>query len=125
MNLNQVTIPSKNLDISVAFYQQPGLRLIVDARPRYARFECPDGDSTFSIHEADQLPTGNGIVLYFECDDLRGDVERLTEGGVLFDELPEQKSWLWTEARLTDPDNNKLILFHAGEHRKNPPWRIV
>lgn len=51
MNLNQVTIPSLDLSKSVPFYQQLGLKLIVESQPHYARFECPDGNSTFSIQD--------------------------------------------------------------------------
>ena len=50
MNLNQVTIPSVDVIKSVEFYKKLGLRLIVDASPRYVRFEVPDGEATFSIH---------------------------------------------------------------------------
>ncbi len=56
MNLNQITIPSLDVDKSTAFYIKLGLHLIVDARPRYVRFEMPDGDATFSIHKVDELP---------------------------------------------------------------------
>ena len=48
MNLNQITIPSLDLKRATEFYKKLGLTLIVDALPRYVRFECPDGDSTFS-----------------------------------------------------------------------------
>ena len=124
MNLNQVTIPSLNLDKSVAFYQTMGLKLIVSALPRYARFECPDGDSTFSIHLVDQLPVGKGTSIYFEDDNLDELVTRRQEEGIIFDEVPEDRPWLWREARLKDPDGNAIILFKAGDNRKNPPWRI-
>ncbi len=124
MNLNQVTIPSRDLSVSVPFYQQLGLRLIVDALPRYARFECPDGDSTFSIHLSGALPSGNGISVYFECDDLDATVNSLVNNGVAFDVMPVKQPWLWTEAHLRDPDNNHIILFNAGNNRKDPPWRI-
>ena len=60
MNLNQITIPSLDLTKSVPFYEKLGLKLIVEALPHYARFECPDGASTFSIHQTAELPTGNG-----------------------------------------------------------------
>jgi len=43
---------------------------------------------------------------------------------MIFEELPTDKGWLWREARLKDPDNNQLILFYAGDNRKNPPWKI-
>lgn len=124
MNLNQVTVPSLDLSKSVSFYQKLGLRLIVDSPPHYVRFECPNGDSTFSIHQVEKLPEGEGIYVYFECEDLDERVARLREEGIEFDELPTDQRWLWREARLKDPDNNQLILFYGGENRKNPPWRI-
>lgn len=125
MNLNQITIPSLNLNTSVAFYQTLGLKLIVKALPHYARFECPDGDASFSIHLVEKLPQGAGIYVYFECDSLDSYVESLQKKEVVFDELPTDKRWLWREARLKDPDGNQLILYHAGENRLNPPWRIA
>jgi len=124
MNLNQVTVPSNDLAVSVPFYKKLGLKLIVDALPHYARFECPDGDSTFSIHRTEELPTGPGIYVYFECENLDETVNELIENGIAFDEPPTDKRWLWREARLKDPDGNQLILFYGGENRLNPPWRV-
>ena len=66
MNLNQITIPSLNVEVATEFYKKLGLHLIVDASPRYVRFEVPDGDATFSIHQVEKLPKGEGITLYFE-----------------------------------------------------------
>ena len=124
MNLNQITIPSLDLNTSVPFYKKLGLLLIVDASPDYARFECPEGDATFSIHKVAELPTGDGVYVYFECEHLDEQVSSLLKRGILFDELPNDKRWFWREARLRDLDNNQVILFHAGKNRKNPPWRI-
>jgi catechol 2,3-dioxygenase-like lactoylglutathione lyase family enzyme len=50
MNLNQVTVPSTDVRRSIDFYQSLGLMLIVENLPSYARFECPEGDATFSVH---------------------------------------------------------------------------
>ncbi|UOB19242.1 VOC family protein [Abyssalbus ytuae] len=124
MNLNQVTVPSVNVEESIKFYEKLGLKLIVRSLPKYARFECPDGDSTFSIHKVDCLPEGDGMYVYFEDDKLDDLVIKLEADGFIFDELPENKSWLWREARLKDPDGNQIILFNAGKNRKNPPWRV-
>ncbi len=77
MNLNQVTIPSKDVPIAIDFYQKLGLHLIVDSRPRYARFECPEGEATFSIHRVERLPEGPGTTVYFECGDLDARVAEL------------------------------------------------
>jgi uncharacterized glyoxalase superfamily protein PhnB len=72
----------------------------------------------------EQLPQGEGIWVYFECENLDEYVQELAEKGIEFEEMPNDKSWLWKEARLKDPDNNQLILFYGGENRKNPPWRV-
>ena len=125
MNLNQITIPSRDLEKSLNFYEQLGLKLIVNALPRYLRFLCRDGNSTFSVHLQEELPKGNGIVVYFESEDLDKEVNRLLALGLVFEELPSDKSWLWREARIKDPDCNQIILFWAGENRINPPWRIT
>ncbi len=124
MNLNQITVPSLDVEKSIIFYQKLGLKLIVHSNVHYARFECPDGDSTFSIHETDQLPSGDGISVYFEIEKLDPTVEKLVSIGIQFDELPKDQPWLWREARLKDPDGNQLILYTAGVNRKNPPWKI-
>jgi catechol 2,3-dioxygenase-like lactoylglutathione lyase family enzyme len=124
MNLNQITVPSLNIPESIAFYKKIGLELIVEALPHYARFVCPNGNATISVHLVEELPKGDGIYLYFECDDLDERVNSLKTKGVVFDELPNDKPWLWKEARLKDPDGNRLILYFAGENRLNPPWRI-
>lgn len=124
MNLNQVTIPSLDLGKSVKFYQTLGLKLIVDSIPRYARFVCPDGDATFSIHLVEKLPTGEGVTVYFECENLDEVYNRLVDAGVEFALSPTDQTWLWREARLKDPDGNHIILFYGGENRINPPWRI-
>jgi predicted enzyme related to lactoylglutathione lyase len=124
MNLNQITVPSLDLTKSIPFYKKLGLNLIVKALPNYARFECPDGNSTFSLHQTNELPKGEGIYVYFECEDLDEYVENLKQKGVQFDTEPTDEKWLWREARLKDIDGNQLILFYAGENRLNPPWRI-
>ena len=124
MNLNQVTLPRLDLQRAVEFYETLGLRLIVLSMPRYARFECPVGEGTFSLHLVEELPVGQGPIVYFECDALDAKVAALMENGVHFDTQPTDQPWLWREASLRDPDGNALILFFAGTYRKNPPWRI-
>jgi catechol 2,3-dioxygenase-like lactoylglutathione lyase family enzyme len=123
MNLNQVTVPVTDVTRSINFYQSLGLKLIVRSLPHYARFECPEGDATFSLHLADKQAPG-GIWLYFEVAQLDEYINELMQKGILVDEMPEDKPWLWREARLKDPDNNQLIIYHAGSNRKSPPWRL-
>jgi len=120
MNLKQVTVPATDVAASVAFYRALGLRLIVDSVPRYARFECPDGDSTFSIHHVDSAPDTAGLTVYFECEDLDQVVARLREAGLEFDSPPTDQRWLWREARLYDPSGNQICLYTAGQNRRHP-----
>ena len=124
MNLNQVTIYSERPAETVEFFEELGLKRIVDSLPRYARLECPDGESTLSVHITSDAQTTSNIVLYFECEDLNAKVEQLKAVGLIFDQDPTGRDWLWREAYLKDPNGNKICLFYAGENRKNPPWRV-
>jgi catechol 2,3-dioxygenase-like lactoylglutathione lyase family enzyme len=124
MNLNQVTLPVTDIERSIAFYQSLGHRLIVKALPHYARFECPEGDATFSIHKVDEMSKEPHTITYFEVADLDDTANKLVAAGIHFDELPQDKNWLWREARLKDPDGNRLVIYFAGYNRKNPPWRV-
>lgn len=120
MRMNQVTVTMPDLDAGWRFYTALGLIPIVDSRPRYARFRCPDGDGTFSIQQGQAAP--GGTTIYFECDDLDGTVERLKLSRIAFASGPDDKPWLWREAELHDPAGNRIVLFLAGENRLAPPW---
>jgi catechol 2,3-dioxygenase-like lactoylglutathione lyase family enzyme len=126
MNLNQVTAPAHDLAASIAFYESLGLKLIVRA-DHYARFECPDGDATFSLslRETPVPPDREGVHVYFECDDLDARVAALKGRGLRFESGPSDRPWLWREAWLTDPAGNLICLYWAGKNRKQPPWRIA
>jgi catechol 2,3-dioxygenase-like lactoylglutathione lyase family enzyme len=124
MNLNQVTIYTEKPLETTEFYRKLGLKLIVDSLPRYARMLCPDGDSTLSIHAADDTSSTSNVVLYFECEDLDAKVSELKNAGIEFVSEPHDQTWLWRESYLKDPAGNKICLFRAGENRQNPPWRV-
>ncbi|TDF36492.1 VOC family protein [Alteromonadaceae bacterium M269] len=121
MNLNQVTMPVYDLPTAVTFYQELGFKLIVDS-PAYARFKCPEGNSSFSLSLHPNVK--NYSTIYFEHQDLDNWVATLIEKGIAFDQLPQDQTYLWREAILYDPSGNKLILYWAGENRLNPPWRV-
>ncbi len=123
MNLNQISLPARDIKASIAFYQNLGLTLIVETQI-YARFELPDGDATMSLHKTDAALGEEGIYVYFECADLDARVEALKAKGLVFENDPEDQRWLWREAWLKDPAGNWLCLYLAGENRKDPPWRI-
>lgn len=122
MNLNQVTVTLPELDEGWRFYCALGLIPVVDSRPNYVRFLCPDGASTFSLHKGEAK--GTGTTVCFECDDLDARYQALTAAGIVFTGPPEDKPWLWREAELFDPGGNRLLLYFAGENRLDPPWGI-
>lgn len=123
MNLNQVSIPVKDLPEANAFYQKMGFVQIVNS-PHYSRFECPSGDSTFSLMLEEEESFKNGATIYFEHEELDAWVTELTSKGFVFDQMPTDMGYLWREAILHDPSGNKIKLYFAGENRKNPPWRV-
>ena len=123
MRMNQVTVGATDLGRSESFYRSLGLRLIVKDE-HYLRFECPDGDATFSVDLVDAVHDHEQVTVYFEDDQLDATCERLRRGGIVFEHPPTDMPWLWREARLRDPDGHRLCLFHAGENRQFPPWRL-
>lgn len=123
MNLNQVTVASTDIAASKSFYTLLGLNLIVDAG-HYLRFECPQGESTFSVQLSEGSIDETKTKVYFETAELDKEVNRLVELGIKFDLLPKDQPWLWREAHLKDPAGNPLILYFAGSNRKSPPWKV-
>lgn len=121
-SLNQVTVGSTNYAASVDFYKALGLQQIVDSPSNgYARFEVPNG-ATFSIHESEDI--GTSTVVYFESKRLDAWVSELVSEGFAFEQMPQDESWGWREARLLDPSGNIVCLYSAGENRRYPEWRI-
>ncbi|OAB80327.1 VOC family protein [Cochleicola gelatinilyticus] len=124
MNLNQVTVPSIDVEKSILFYKKLGLQLIVKSLPKYARFECPNGNTTFSIHQVVSVTESQSVWVYFEVENVSEKVSELQSKGITFETTPVEQSWLWIEAKLKDHDGNQIMIYHAGKNRKNPPWRI-
>jgi catechol 2,3-dioxygenase-like lactoylglutathione lyase family enzyme len=122
VRLNQVTVAVTDLDRAADFYRRLGLKQIV-AADGYARFSCPDGESTLSLKRLEVVPE-SATTVYLECEDLDATFAILQHAGFAFEHDPADQPWLWREARLRDPDGNRLCLFRAGENRLNPPWRL-
>lgn len=127
MRLNQITIPCVDYRESVAFYSRLGMMQIVDAPPRYARFESSDGGgATLSLHTVDHSAVTH-TVIYFDHESVEAldqHVRELEREGLRFDSPPQDQRWGWREARLRDPAGNEVCLMFAGDNRRFPPWRI-
>ena len=126
--LNQHTVPLVDYAASVAFYEMLGLKLIVNAPPRYARFELPERDgaepSTFSIEWVDGWTGGDWPQIWFESDRLDDLVAELKANGLVLESEPQVLSYLWRVAHLRGQAGNRVTPCHAGENRRNPPRRL-
>jgi len=118
---NQITLPATDHAASFAFYRALGLIPIVDSDARYARFESAGG-TTLSIEAAAEV--GGRPIVFFEVADLDAAVAAARARGIAVSD-PVDQSWGWREARLADPAGNALCLYHAGENRRFPPWRLT
>lgn len=96
MRLHHVTVGCTDYEASAHFYEMLGLTRIVDAPPRYARFETPSGQ-TLSIHATETV--SSTTIVYFEVDDVDSAFATLTDQGLAFDQPPRDERWLWREAR--------------------------
>ena len=128
LRLNQVTLGAKDMAASVLFYENLGLKLIVDSAPRYCRFEFPEHSetpqpATLSLHEVDNnwKPPSDWPLIYFEVDDVP---EFLQQKNIIPTSDAEMKSYLWVEADIIDPSGNRIRIYQAGENRRFPPWRV-
>lgn len=122
MRLNHVTLPVSNVEASAGFYRRLGLTQIVASYPDYARFLSPEGDVTLSVHRSEQ--TAAQASVHFEVEDVDAAVAELEQAGFAFEWGPVDQPYLWREAVLLDPDGNRIFIYHAGEMRLDPPWRL-
>lgn len=121
MRLNHVTLPATLLTDSVAFYEAVGLKLIVLAEPRYARFAVDDG-STLSVEVSGGKAEDAEIFLW--CADVDAEVAAAQARGVVFAWGPADQSYLWRTAGVRDPAGNLIVLFTPGVNQHFPPWRL-
>jgi catechol 2,3-dioxygenase-like lactoylglutathione lyase family enzyme len=123
MRLNHVTLPATDVEASAEFYRRLGLIQIVASYPNYARFVAPEGGVTLSLH-LDEAAVPSGASVHFEVDDADQAITGLRDAGVEIETEPADQPYLWREATLLDPDGNRIFIYHAGEMRLNPPWRL-
>ncbi|MFT4874334.1 VOC family protein [Congregibacter sp.] len=127
MLINQITIGCTDYAESVAFYKAIGLVQIVDAPPRYARFESPSGDgATLSLHSVDKNIAQNTVVYFDHTSEeaLASQIDKLIASGLVLRQKITDESWGWKEARIMDPAGNELCFMFAGDQRRFPRWRV-
>jgi catechol 2,3-dioxygenase-like lactoylglutathione lyase family enzyme len=123
MRLNHVTLAVTDVEASAAFYRRLGLVQIVASYPDYARFLSPEGEATLSLQRSDVPPVPSASI-HFEVDDVDATVAAFKRAGFRFESGPVDQAYLWREAVLADPDGHHIFVYHAGENRLDPPWRL-
>lgn len=124
MLLNHVTLAVEDVEASAHFYTRLGLIQIVASYPDYARLLAPLGDTTLSLRRAGPGEQAGGASIHFEVQDVDRRVGELRRAGFIFSSEPVDQPYLWREATLLDPDGYEIFIYHAGENRMNPPWRL-
>lgn len=124
VRLNHVTLAARDVECSARFYIQLGLTLVVADYPDYARLLAPHGDTTLSLHRIEHHAPESCASIHFEVEDVDGTVQRLKQAGIVFACDPVDQPYLWREAILLDPDGHRVFIYHAGENRLDPPWRV-
>jgi ribosomal protein S18 acetylase RimI-like enzyme/catechol 2,3-dioxygenase-like lactoylglutathione lyase family enzyme len=125
VRLNHVTLEANDVESSAHFYARLGLVQIVADYPDYARLVAPRGDTTLSLHHAESTVPESRASIHFEVDDVDHVVDKLKRAGFLFVCDPVDQPYLWREAILLDPDGHRVFIYHAGENRLDPPWRLA
>ncbi|VAV91987.1 hypothetical protein MNBD_ALPHA06-2044 [hydrothermal vent metagenome] len=126
MQLNQITMPASDIEMSLAWYLVLGFKLIVSS-PDYKRLQAPAGEATLSLSCDDAPVTGPTPKIYLECasvTELDEQVTALQAKGVQFQSLPTDQNWLWREAWTADPSGNPVCLYFSGGNRLHPPWQV-
>jgi catechol 2,3-dioxygenase-like lactoylglutathione lyase family enzyme len=124
VRLNHVTLSVSDVAASAQFYARLGLTQIVADYPGYARFQAAEGEATLSLQHVDRASAEHGVSIHFEVDDVDRVVDQLQRAGFEFASAPVDQPYLWREAILLDPDGHRIFVYHAGENRLNPPWRL-
>ncbi len=128
MRLSHVTLLVSDIKRSKAFYEAFGLELIVDAA-HYCRFIARiggEGSETLSISHTDApISCSSHIGFEFEsAAELDAFANGLGAKGITLTEPLQDRSWLWRDAIVHDPDGHELLLLYAGHNKLNPPWRV-
>jgi catechol 2,3-dioxygenase-like lactoylglutathione lyase family enzyme len=113
-----VSVPVSDQARAKAFYVDTlGLELVRDddSVPGMRWVQVKPRDSSVSLTLVtwfESMPPGSLRGLVFGSDDLQADYERLSSKGVEFDSPPQVQPWA-TEAVLSDPDGNMIVLQQA------------
>lgn len=116
---DHITIPSKDLKKSIAFYTALDMRLIELEKNHHAHFENKEHQVIFTVYYNERQPDYE-VTVYFEVENIKKYVVRFRKKNPIFN--PHQ-SWGGSTVHLKDPDANTVILYTLHTEDAIPPWK--
>jgi methylmalonyl-CoA/ethylmalonyl-CoA epimerase len=113
--IGQLAYTVSDVPRAVAFYRDAlGLKLLFEAPPGLAFFDCAGIRLMLSQPEGDFKPGGSSAVMYFKITDIEGTQKSLKSRGVSFVDdphliakMPDHELWM---CFFKDPDGHTIAL---------------
>ncbi len=113
--IGQIAYTVSSVPKAVAFYRDAlGMKLLFEAPPGLAFFDCAGIRLMLSQPEGDFRPGGSSAVMYFRISDIEGTQKTLKSRGVSFVDdphliakMPDHELWM---CFFRDPDGHTLAL---------------
>lgn len=114
-SIGQIAYTVSNVPRAVAFYRDAlGMKLLFEAPPGLAFFDCAGIRLMLSQPEGEFKPGGASTVMYFRISDIEGTQKTLKSRGVSFVDdphliakMPDHELWM---CFFKDPDGHTLAL---------------
>jgi methylmalonyl-CoA/ethylmalonyl-CoA epimerase len=114
-SIGQIAFTVSDVPRAVAFYRDAlGMKLLFEAPPGLAFFDCAGVRLMLSQPEGDFTPGGSSAVMYFKISDIEGTQKTLKSRGVSFVDdphliarMPDHELWM---CFFKDPDGHTLAL---------------
>jgi len=119
IEFEHITVPSKGLEASIAFYTALGLTLIDLEPEHHAHFESKEHQVIFTAYYNTKRPD-YAVKVYLEVDDVERLEIRFRESVTATTQL---KNWHGKELELNDPDGNTVIVYQKLTPQSTPPWQ--
>ena len=119
IEFEHITVPTNNLEASIAFYTTLGMELIELESLHHAHFESKEHQVVFTAYYNEQRPDDE-VKVYLEVDDIELLESRFRES---LQSKIINTEWQGKELRLTDPDGNFVNLYQKQTTTSIPPWQ--
>lgn len=116
---NHITVPSQDLQVSIAFYTAMGMTLIEHEPLHHAHFENANHEVIFTAYYNSQRPSYE-VTVYYEVGAIEDFEIRFRESVLT---PTSTKKWGGKELIIRDPDGNHVVLYERLTSQSIPPWQ--